>query len=139
MADSGDLMVAVIVATPPTLVAAAAWYVARQNSAKAEAARLAALAAAEHATEAAVLAAAAKADIVQTKDGVFELGKRVDGRLEELLQTTREAATAAGLAAGIAQERASPQSPRAPEDTTRALGFQMGRTFERYQPGEDDP
>lgn len=99
------ILVALIVATPPTLVAIAAWYTARTNRRTAEATRIAA-------ERAEASAAESKSAIVRTEDGVHELGKRVDGRLEELLKMTETAARAAGMAAGIAQERADPQSPR---------------------------
>lgn len=46
-----------------------------------------------------------KAEIVATKEGVFELGKRVDGRLSELLAASIAAAKADGVTIGEQAER----------------------------------
>ena len=53
--------------------------------------------AADKATVAAALAAESQKAIIATKDGIFELGQRVDGRLSELLELTRTSAHAEGM------------------------------------------
>jgi hypothetical protein len=51
-----------------------------------------------------------KREIIATKDGVFELGKQIDGRLSQLLELTRESALAEGRLEGPARpaKRARP-------------------------------
>ena len=69
--------------------------------------------AAKTAAEAAQTAAEeSKREIVATKDGVFELGKRLDGRLQELLRVSNSLARAEGLIEGRAAERAEPDKPK---------------------------
>jgi CO/xanthine dehydrogenase Mo-binding subunit len=134
--DTTTALVAILVAVIAAIPAVGALWVSRSNAAAAEAARLAAEAAKEKAAEAAMLAADAQHAIIATKDGVFEIGKRLDGRLQELLKATQEAAEAKGMAAGIAQERQDPQSPRVSEAASRQIGFQAGVEHERHRPGE---
>ena len=45
-------------------------------------------------------------EIVSTKAGIFEIGKRIDGRLSSLLTITEEAALAKGRLEGQATEQA---------------------------------
>jgi hypothetical protein len=103
----------IILALATLVTAAGAFAVAWRNGQKADKAVVAAEtakeiaaekgAAAVAASEAAKLAAEqSKVEIVATKDGVFELGKRVDGRLSELLETAKALARAQGLAEGRA-------------------------------------
>lgn len=80
---------------------------------------LAALVAAVGGIVAAVLANRAKmtaedshAQIIATKEGVFELGKQVDGRLTELLNATRQSARAEGVAAGEQAQRDRAAEPQ---------------------------
>lgn len=87
--------VAIIVSIPPTLVALGALVVGLRNSRKVDDAR-------EKAIIAAADARSAKAEIVVTRDGVFEVGRQLDGRLKELLELTRRAALAEGTLAGRA-------------------------------------
>jgi len=137
--DLTTAAVAVIVAGIAAVPGYLAWRTGQVNAKLAAAAVQAALDAKTEALAAATLAAEARSEIVQTKDGVFELGKRVDGRLEELLLRTSEAAEARGVASGIASERADPQSPRMRDDEVRSIGFRAGQAHERYRPGEDAP
>jgi hypothetical protein len=111
-----------------TLIAAfGALVIALRNGTKANEARAAAelakeIAAAKGAeavaaAEAARLAAEqSKVEIIATKDGVFEIGKRVDGRLSELLTTAKALARAQGLAEGRAGDgdKAQKDSPSEP-------------------------
>jgi hypothetical protein len=53
----------------------------------------------------------AKTEIISTKDGVFEVGKKIDGRLTELLKLTEAAARAQGLLNGRAAEKAESKGP----------------------------
>jgi hypothetical protein len=46
-----------------------------------------------------------RADLIQTRDGVYELGPKVDGKLDELLKATQAAARAEGHIEGVADER----------------------------------
>jgi type II secretory pathway pseudopilin PulG len=91
-----------------TLVAAIGALVISWNNrrAAAEAREKAAVAAA--AAEAAKLAALdSQREIIATKEGVFEVGKQIDGRLTELLTLTKESALAEGRLEGAATERAT--------------------------------
>jgi hypothetical protein len=84
-----------------TLIAAiAAVLVGFRNSRKADAAREKAVTAAEAAAAAKFAAEASQKEVIATKDGVFEVGKQIDGRLSELLKLTEQAAYAAGKLAG---------------------------------------
>lgn len=47
-------------------------------------------------------AALARADMILTKDGVFEIGKKVDGRLSELIEEIKKSSKAEGKAEGLA-------------------------------------
>jgi hypothetical protein len=76
------------------VAAVGAFVVANRNREKAEAAKVAAEVAAGVARD-------LKREVVSIGGEVFELGKRVDGRLSELL----EASIAKALAEGIQQER----------------------------------
>jgi hydroxyethylthiazole kinase-like sugar kinase family protein len=88
------------------LVAAlTAAFIAYRNSRTTAEAKAAALAAK-------LAAAESKTEIVATRDGVFELGKRVDGRLEELLELTKQSALAAGRLEGRASQRANNEKER---------------------------
>lgn len=91
-----------IAAAGALIVALVGAFVARSNS----------LRAASAASAAKVAAESAKADIIATKEGVFELGKQVDGRLSELLIETRKSARAEGVAAGeqAQRDRANPEA-----------------------------
>lgn len=113
MAD--EALLALIAAGPGVLLGAAAMATVivktrtdakerAANAANVQAAKLAAGQAAEALVE-------ASRQIVQTKDGVFEIGQRIDGRMGELLDAVKAAALSEGRAAGIAFERANPQSP----------------------------
>ena len=46
-----------------------------------------------------------EARIVETQGGIYELGQKLDGRLEELLRISRAAARAEGVAAGEQSQR----------------------------------
>lgn len=52
-----------------------------------------------------VIAEDSKIEIIATKQGVFELGKQLDGRLKLLLETTASASRAAGRVEGRQEER----------------------------------
>lgn len=89
-----------ILAVATLVTAAGAVLVGWRNSRKADDARekaIIAAAAADHAKEAAL---ASQREIVATKNGVFEVGKQLDGRLQELLKVTRTEAYARGQLAG---------------------------------------
>jgi hypothetical protein len=128
---------AVISAFAALVIAAGAFLTARANARKADAAKvLAAMEAAkaeeasvvirEQAAAAAAAAAAAKqaalestAKIVQIGDAVYELGKRVDGRLTELLDAAKalgvsqaQEALAKGIVQGAKAERARDKEQR---------------------------
>ena len=80
-----------------TLVAAiGAVVIGYRNSRKADAAKEKATAAAAAALIAKEAAEDSKKEIIATKDGVFEVGKAIDGRLTELLEITKQAALAEG-------------------------------------------
>jgi hypothetical protein len=115
---SETITVAIIVSIPPTLVALGALIIGLRNSRKVD---------------------DAKAEIVQTKDGVFELGKAVDGRLKELLEITKSAATAeghaAGLTDGIEQERTRSGDDRVRAKDDRAEGRGDRRSDHRSDRG----
>ena len=51
-------------------------------------------------------AEATRAEVISTKNGIFELGKRVDGRLTRLLELTEAAARAEGRLQGAKEEKA---------------------------------
>ena len=107
-----------------TLVAsAAAALIALKNNQRANEAKVSAIEAKASAVIASSDAAAAKiaaeesrAEIVATKDGVFELGRQLDGRLQELIRSQTELARAQGRIEGRAAERAEPTylKPEAP-------------------------
>jgi hypothetical protein len=61
--------------------------------------------AADHAERARVMAEESKQEIIATRDGVFEVGKQLDGRLSELLKVTKENALAQGRVEGRAAEK----------------------------------
>lgn len=89
-----------------TLVAAiGAVIIGYRNSKAAADAREKARDAANAATAAKLTAEHSQAEIVATKDGVFEVGKKIDGRLDELLELTKQAALAEGRLQGRASER----------------------------------
>lgn len=89
-----------------TLVAAlGAVLLGWRNSHKADAAKEKAALAAAAAVTAKEAAEASQRDVIATKDGVFEVGKQIDGRLSELLKLTEKAAYAAGLAAGKVEHK----------------------------------
>ncbi len=91
-----------------TLVAAFGTLIlALRNSQKADAAKSAAALAAERAAVAKEAAEESKREIVATRDGVFEVGKQLDGRLTELLKTTGDLARAEGQIEGRAAEQAN--------------------------------
>ena len=52
-----------------------------------------------------IAAIASTAAIVATNDGIFELGKQLDGRLSELLKTSTELSHAQGKAEGEQAQR----------------------------------
>ena len=79
---------------------AAAVVLSFRNSRKADAAREKAVTAVEAANAARTAAEASQKEVIATKDGVFEVGKQIDGRLSELLKLTEQAAYAAGKLAG---------------------------------------
>jgi hypothetical protein len=80
---------------------------AKTKAALAAAAAQAAKEAAQATREAARIAAEeAKKELVATRDGVFEVGHRIDGRLDELLALTRSAGMAEGVIKGTADEKA---------------------------------
>lgn len=84
-----------------TLIAAlVAVYLSFRNSRKADAAKDKAVIAVEAANAAKVAAENSQREVIATKDGVFEVGKQIDGRLSELLKLTEQAAYAAGKLAG---------------------------------------
>jgi hypothetical protein len=91
-----------------TLIAAlVAVFLGLRNSRKADDAKDKAVVAVEAANAAKVAAENSQKEIVKTKDGVFEVGAAIDGRLSELLKLTEQAAYAAGKLAGqLDQERA---------------------------------
>ncbi len=96
---SDAVLVAIIAAIPATVAVVIGLRNAR-SAAKAAAA-----------AEAAKLAAqTSQAEIVATRDGVFEVGKRIDGRLSELLETSKAAARAQGHAEGVTAEQARTRS-----------------------------
>jgi hypothetical protein len=81
------IWVAVVIAIPATISAGVAWFAARKAG---KAAR--------------VIEDMAPA-IIATQDGVFEVGQRIDGRLSELLETTRALSRAEGKAEGEQAQR----------------------------------
>lgn len=118
------VLLAIIAGVPPTILAAAAWYTAwsngkKQDEAKVKAATDAALTDAK-AEAAKVAAEDAKAIIIRTEQGLFELGKAVDGRLKELLQKTEEAAHAAGRQEGVDSERSRGPAKATPKHVAHA-------------------
>jgi len=46
-------------------------------------------------------------ELVRTNEGIFELGKQLDGRLQELLEVTESAARAKGVLEGRAAQEAN--------------------------------
>lgn len=85
-----------ILAIATLVTALGAVAVGWRNSRKADAAKEEAALAAAAALTAKEAAEASKREIVATKDGVFEVGKQIDGRLSELLKLTEQAALAEG-------------------------------------------
>ncbi len=82
-----------------TLVAAiGAVLVGIRNSRKAEVAAIAATIAKE-------AAEASQREVVATKDGVFEVGRQIDGRLTQLMATATALARAEGIAQGEQAQR----------------------------------
>lgn len=53
--------------------------------------------AADAAVQAQSAAMDAKAAVVETKDGIYQIGKRIDGRMDELLAAAKATAHAAGM------------------------------------------
>jgi hypothetical protein len=89
-----------------TLIAAiSAVVLTWRNAIRARKVQEAAVAAHEAALAAKTIAEASKAEIIAVQGGVYELGKRLDGRLEQLLKLTDAAARASGRAAGILEGR----------------------------------
>jgi hypothetical protein len=68
--------------------------------------------AAKSAEAAKIAAQQSQREIIATKEGVFELGKQVDGRLSELLTATRKSARAEGVAAGEQAQRDRAAGPQ---------------------------
>lgn len=91
---------AAVIAAVGVIVTAVLSYLNRQAAADAKERADDAAHAAQRATAA---AEASQRAIVRTEAGVFELGKRVDGRLEELLKATADLARAEGMASGREQ------------------------------------
>lgn len=60
-------------------------------------------------------AESARVEIIATKNGIFEVGKQLDGRLSELLISSNAAARAEGVAAGEQSQR----DRAAPSDTAK--------------------
>ena len=89
-----------IVALATLVTAIGAVVIGYRNSLKAEAARERASEAVAAAEAAKVAASRAEVDIIATRNGVFEVGKQIDGRLSELLELTKAAAYAEGKLAG---------------------------------------
>lgn len=115
--DFGDL--ATLIGALTGMVAAiGALYVAVRNSRKADEARDKALVAATKASDAADEAKASKAAVMLVGDNVVEVGKRIDGRLSELLETARALARAQGIAEGTEQERKRVAGEKPPEPSS---------------------
>ena len=93
---------AVVVALAALVGAVVTGLVARATSIRAANAAEGAKAAAE----------ASHAEIVETKAGVFELGRQVDGRLSELLAQTRLSSRAEGVLAGEQAQRDRASGPQ---------------------------
>ncbi len=91
-----------LVAAVGAVVAVILGYLNRRS---ADAAKTRAADAAYAAERAKSAAEASQREIIATKDGVFELGKQIDGRLSELLQLTESAALAAGRLEGAAAQK----------------------------------
>jgi hypothetical protein len=74
---------------------------------------------AAHAAERAKVAAEdSKREIIATKEGVFEVGRQIDGRLSELLRSSTALARAEGVAQGEQSQRdraAAPEALREPD------------------------
>lgn len=93
-----------ILALATFVTAAGAVLVGWRNSRKADDAKEKALLAAAAADLAKRAAEDSKREIVLTKEGVFELGKQIDGRLTQLLALTDSEAYARGKLEGKAPE-----------------------------------
>lgn len=93
-----------IIALATLVSAIGAVVVSLLNARRATAAAAASLVAKNAAEAAKVAATASQAAIIETKDGVYEVGKQIDGRLTELLKLTREAALAEGRLEGRASK-----------------------------------
>ena len=93
-------MAETIIALATLITATGAVLVGWRNSRKADEAREKAAIAAAAALTAKEAAEASKREIVLTKEGVFEVGKQIDGRLSELLKLTEDSAFARGQLAG---------------------------------------
>lgn len=68
--------------------------------------------AADAAVAAQAAAEASKKAIVATQDGIFELGKQIDGRLSELLKSSAALARAEGVAQGEQAQRDRSAEPQ---------------------------
>lgn len=77
-----------------------------RNSRKADDAALKAALAAERAADAKAAAEASQREIIATKEGVFEVGRQIDGRLSQLLETAKALAKSEGRAEGVAEVEA---------------------------------
>lgn len=104
MTDSSTLTgIAAIIAASGAVVATVLGYLNRRSMGVQREKAAEAAAAAEAAR---VAAEDSKREIIATKDGVFELGRAVDGRFTELLRVTKAAALAEGRLEGTATEKA---------------------------------
>lgn len=93
-------MAETIIAIATLVTAIGAVIIGWRNSRKADEAREKAALAAAAAHTAKEAALASQAEIIATKEGVFEVGKQIDGRLTALLEITRKSAYAEGQLAG---------------------------------------
>ena len=94
--------VPVITAVTALVVAVGAFVL---NLLRGQAAERAAVRAADEALAARVAIEESKAEIILVGDRVVEVGKQIDGRMEELLRAARAAARAEGVAAGEQSQR----------------------------------
>lgn len=98
-------LAATITAVATLVAAIGALAVGWRNSRAASEAKARAAEAAFAAERAKEAAEASRREIIATKDGVFEVGKRIDGRLSELLKSATALARAEGIAAGEQAQR----------------------------------
>lgn len=89
----GPVLIALIVATPPTIAAIGALAIGIRNARRADEA-------ADKAALAAEKAAEASGRMVLLEGQVFEVGQRIDGRLTELLAASSALARAEGVVQG---------------------------------------